>query len=105
VVGPEARAAAGGAANRSALSWLMIVFAVPVPVGIVVALLPQLRAVGEVSHWPWEEYGFFGWWAIPLSLAIAAVCGAVRPNGARSRPVRVLSVLAVLTTAALFFNP
>src|SRR5690625_6176269 len=65
VVGPEARAAAGGAANRSALSWLMIVFAVPVPVGVVVALLPPLRAVGEVSHWPGGGHGFFGGWPSP----------------------------------------
>ncbi len=94
-------AAAGG----GALTWLMVLFAVPVPVGVVLAFLPQLREIGEVSHWPWGEYGFFGWWLVPFSLAVAAVLGAARPTGARSRAVRVLGVLAVLTTAALFLNP
>lgn len=93
------------ATGRNALTWLMLVFAVPVPIGVVVAFLPQLREIGEVSHWPWGEYGFFGWWLVPLSLAVAAALGAARPSGVRSRGVQVLGALAVLTTAALFLNP
>lgn len=92
-------------ASNSALTWLMLVFAVPVPIGVVLAFLPQLRDIGEVSHWPWDAYGFLGWWLVPVSLAVAAALGAARPTGARSRAVRVLAVLAVLTTAALFLNP
>lgn len=83
----------------------MVVFAVPVPIGIVLALLPQLQRIGEVSHWPWEEYGVLGWWLIPLSLALAAGFAGARPGRARARETWVLGALAVLTTAALFFNP
>ncbi|WP_152189599.1 hypothetical protein [Georgenia satyanarayanai] len=93
------------AATRDVLTWLMLVFAVPVPVGVVLAFLPQLREIGEVSHWPWDSYGFFGWWLVPLSLAVAALLGAARPGGARSRAVRVLGAVAVLTMLALFVNP
>jgi hypothetical protein len=93
------------AAGATVLTWLMLVFAVPVPIAVVLAFLPQLREIGEVSHWPWGEYGFFGWWLVPLSLAVATALGAARSTGARSRAVRVLGVLTVLTTAALFFNP
>jgi len=101
-------AAPATAASRqwSLLTWLMMVFAVPVPLAVVVALLPQLQAVGEVSHWPWEPYGVLGWWLVPLSLALSAGFGAVRPGERRtSRAVRVLGVLAVVTTAGLFVNP
>lgn len=102
---PEVPLGVRARSTRPLLTWLMAAFAVPVPIGIVLALLPQLMEVGEVSHWPWEEYGFFGWWLIPLSLAAAAACGAARPDRGRSRAVWLLSALAVLTTAALFFNP
>lgn len=81
----------------------MLVFAIVVPIGVVLAFLPQLQHVGEVSHWPWEDYGILGWWLIPLSLAVAAGCAAARPGPRRT--VRVLAVLAVVTTLALFVNP
>ncbi|QDB79213.1 hypothetical protein FHE66_04180 [Georgenia sp. 311] len=89
----------------SVLTWLMMVFAVPVPLAVVVAFVPQLQRVGEVSHWPWDEYGVLGWWLVPASLALAAVCGAAREGEWRSTTVRVLAVLAVLTTLALFVDP
>lgn len=92
-------------ATRTPLTWLMVTFAVPVPLVVVLAFVPQLQEVGEVSHWPWERYGFLGWWLVPLSLAVAAALGAARPDGAESRAVRLLSALAVLTTLALFVNP
>ncbi|MEE6281239.1 hypothetical protein [Georgenia sp. MJ170] len=95
----------GSSARPRILTWLMVVFAVPVPVVIVLALLPQLQRIGEVSHWPWEEYGVLGWWLIPVSLALATGFGAARPGRARSREVWGLGAVAVLTTAALFFNP
>ncbi|HLV05446.1 hypothetical protein [uncultured Georgenia sp.] len=102
---PDVPLAARRTNARPLLTWLMVVFAVPVPLGIVLALLPQLTEIGEVSHWPWEEYGVLGWWLVPLSLAVAAVCGAARPDRGRSKVVWLLSALAVLTTAALFYNP
>lgn len=83
----------------------MYFFAIPVPLGTIVAFLPQLQSVGEVSHWPWDSYGVLGWWLIPLSLTVAAVLAAARPGQARGRAVWVLGGIAVLTTAALFFNP
>lgn len=83
----------------------MMFFGIPVPLGIVVAFVPQLRRIGEVSHWPWGDYGFFGWWLVPLSFAVAAVCAGARPGESRGRGVRVLAILAIVTTAALFVNP
>lgn len=83
----------------------MYFFAIPVPLGIVVAFLPQLQRVGEVSHWPWDDYGVLGWWLIPLSLVLATGLAAARPGQARGRAVWVLGAIAVLTTAALFVNP
>lgn len=83
----------------------MMVFAVPVPLAVVVALVPQLQAVGEVLHWPWEQYGIFGWWLVPVSLALSAAFGAARPGDRSSRAVKVIGVLAVVATVALFFNP
>lgn len=91
--------------RHTVLTRLMFAFAVPVPIVIVLALLPQLMAIGEVSHWPWEEYGFFGWWLIPLSFAVAAALGTARRGEGRTRMVWLVSALAVLTTVALFFNP
>ena len=102
---PDVPVAADRGAARPVLTWLMIAFALPVPLGIVLAFVPQLQEVGEVSHWPWEQYGFFGWWLVPVSFLIAAGFGATRPDGARSRAVWLLCALAVLTTAALFLNP
>lgn len=89
----------------SVLTWLMLVLAVPVPLAVVVAFLPQLQAVGEVSHWPWDDYGVLGWWLVPLSLALAAGCGAARPGERGSRAVRVIAVIAAVTAAALFLDP
>jgi len=92
-------------ARRRLLTWLTIVLAIPAPLGIVAALFPQLRASGDVSHWPWEEHGFFGWWLIPLCFAIAAACSAARTPGRRSTVTRALLALAVASALALFYNP
>src|SRR5690606_42061715 len=102
---PDVPLAARRTNARPLLTWLMVVFAVPVPLGIVLALLPQLTEIGEVSHWPWEEYGVLGWWVVPLSLTVAAVCGAARSDRGRSEVVCRLSALAVLTTAARICKP
>lgn len=102
----HARDAAPAVGTRhSVLTWLMYAFAIVGPVGVVVAFLPQLQEIGEVSHWPWEEYGFFGWWLVPLSLAIATVVAAARPGLSRSRAVWVLGIVTLATFGALFFNP
>lgn len=102
---PASAAAPATTPRYRTLTWLMYAFAIPVPVAIVLAFLPQLQRIGEVSHWPWEEYGVLGWWLIPLSLATATILAAARPGHSRRRTVRILGGIALLTTAALFFNP
>lgn len=92
-----------GGRNRL-LTWLTVLLAVPAPVVIVVALMPRLERTGEVSHWPWEEHGFFGWWLIPAAFALAGVASAARRPGRRRTTILLLAVAAA-TALALFYNP
>ncbi len=97
-------AAASG--RRRALTWLVVLLAVVVPLGSVAALTPLVIATGNVSHWPWEEHGVWGWWLVPAGLWLAVVPAAIG-----SRPLRLdrltglLLVLAAGTTLALLYNP
>ncbi len=92
--------------RRCALTWLVVLLAVVVPLGSVAALAPQVIATGNVSHWPWEEHGVWGWWLVPAGLWLAVV-----PAAARGRPLRLdwltglLLLLAAGTTLALLYNP
>jgi len=92
--------------RRVALAWLTALFAIPVPLVAVAVFSRQVARTGNVSHWPWEEYGFFGWWLVPLSLWIAAACAMVRGlPGPVDVPAKVLLVLAAVTSLALLYNP
>jgi hypothetical protein len=88
------------------LAWLAALFAIPVPLATVAVFGRQVARTGNVSHWPWEEYGVFGWWLVPLSLWVAAACAMVR--GRRSLadvPTKVVMGLATITSLALLYNP
>jgi len=81
-------------------------FAVVVPLGVVAGFRGQLERTGSVSHWPWEEHGVLGWWLVPLSLWVAAVCSGARSGpAARGVLTRVLVVLAAVTSLSLLYNP
>ncbi|WP_380165356.1 hypothetical protein [Jannaschia sp. R86511] len=95
-----------GAGRRRLLVAWVVLLAVVVPVGSVLALLPQVVETGEVSHWPWEEHGFWGWWLVPLGLWLSVVPAALRHRPARPGRLGVLLlVLAAGTTLALLYNP
>jgi len=92
--------------RRVVLGWLTALFAVGVPFVIVVVFGRQVARTGNVSHWPWEEYGFFGWWLVPLSFWIAAGCAIVRRRpGPVDVSAKVLLTLAAITSLALLYNP
>ena len=99
-------ASGGRARRRVVLDVLTALFAILAPAVIIAGFRDQVALTGNVSHWPWEEYGFFGWWEVPLSLWIAAACSA-----ARSRPgpigvvTKILLAVAAATTLALLYNP
>lgn len=105
---PLGAAATGAAAPglRRGLTWLVVLLAVVVPLGSVAALIPKVMASGNVSHWPWEEHGVWGWWLVPAGLWLSVV-----PAAARNRPARLdrlavlLLVFAAGTTLALLYNP
>ena len=95
-----------GPRRRAALTWFTIVFAAAVPAVVVAVLGRQVARTGNVSHWPWEEYGFFGWWLLPLSLWIAAGCAVLRGRPGRvGATATVLLALATVTSVALLYNP
>jgi|GEM_PF-5237919 len=95
--------------RRAAFTWLAVVFGVAVPLVVVVVLGRQVARTGNVSHWPWEEYGFFGWWLVPLSMWIAAACALFRGrNGRAGRtdiPTKSLLVVSAAMSLALLYNP
>lgn len=75
-----------------------------VPVAIVAALGGQLARTGDVSHWPWEEYGFLGWWLVPVSFWVAAGCSFARERRV-DRLTGVLLAVAAATFLSLLYNP
>ena len=92
--------------RRTALGWLTALFALVLPLGVLVVFGRQVARTGNVSHWPWEEYGVFGWWLVPLSFWVAAACGVLRDRpGAAGRTTAVLVALAALSSLALLYNP
>lgn len=92
--------------RQAILDGLTVLFAVVAPIAIILGFRGQLAQTGNVSHWPWEEYGFFGWWEVPLALWVAAACSAARHRHGPLRGVtRLLLALAALTTLALLYNP
>ncbi|MGJ7441170.1 hypothetical protein [Aquipuribacter sp. MA13-6] len=92
--------------RRRHLTALVVLLAVVVPLASVVALTPQVMATGEVSHWPWEEHGFWGWWLVPAGLWLSVIPAVRRHRPARlDRLTVVLLVLAAGTTLALLYNP
>ena len=92
--------------RRVALTWLTVLFAVVVPLVVVAVFGRQVTGTGNVSHWPWEQYGLFGWWLVPASLWLAAACAIVRGRpGPVGVPANVLLALAAVTSLALFYNP
>ena len=92
--------------DRAALRWLAVAFALPVPLAVIAVFGRQVARTGNVSHWPWEEYGFFGWWLVPLSLWVAAGCGLLRDRpGPVAVTTKVLAAVAAATSVALLYNP
>ncbi len=93
-------------AGRRRLTWLVVLLAVVVPLVSIAALTPQVVATGNVSHWPWEEHGFWGWWLVPAGLWLSVLPAARRnPPRRLDRLTVVLLVLATGTTLALLYNP
>jgi len=66
----------------------------------------QVARTGNVSHWPWEVYGFVGRWLVPLPWWIAAACTIIRSRpGPADLPATILLTLAAITSLALLYNP
>lgn len=103
---PAAGRGTAASTRRRALSWLVVLLAVVVPIGSFAALIPQVVATGNVSHWPWEEHGVWGWWLVPAGLWLAVVPAAARDRSLRiDRLTGLLLLLAAGTTLALLYNP
>jgi hypothetical protein len=92
--------------RQTVLTWATLLLAVPTPFAIVASFAHQVATIGEVSHWPWEEYGFFGWWLVPLAYWVAGACSLAR-HGFRSVTTgsKVILFMAAATTLALLYNP
>ena len=100
------RRATGRTPGRPLLTGLVVLFAVVGPVAVIAGLTPQVVRTGSVSHWPWEEHGVLGWWLVPLSLGLAAVCARARARpGPQDATTRVLLLVAAAATLALLYNP
>lgn len=97
--------------QRTRLTWLMVLLAVVVPTVSVAALTPQVVTTGNVSHWPWEQHGFWGWWLVPAGLWLSLVPATARARLTQGSSARrylwvvFLLALAAGTTLALLYNP
>ncbi|HEY8598954.1 MAG TPA: hypothetical protein VIL85_11020 [Thermomicrobiales bacterium] len=92
--------------SQLVLDGFTVLFAIVAPVAIILGFRDQLAQTGNVSHWPWEEYGIFGWWEVPLSLWLAAACSALpHRQGQCGGATRPLLLVAAATTLALLYNP
>ena len=92
--------------RQAVLDGLTVLFAVVAPVAIVLGFRGQLAQTGNVSHWPWDAHGIFGWWEVPLVLWLAAACSAARHRpGPLGVVTWLLLAVAALTTVALLYNP
>lgn len=88
------------------LTGLTVVLAVLAPIGVVASFAGQVARTGNVSHWPWDDYGFFGWWLVPLSLWAAAACSAARSRRGGGRAVTWgLVAVAAATSLSLLYDP
>ncbi len=92
--------------RQAIFDGLTVLFAIVAPVAIILGFRGQLAQTGNVSHWPWEEYGILGWWEVPLALWLAAACSALRHRpGPPGGMTRILLFIAAVRTLALLYNP
>ncbi|MDH6181445.1 membrane protein YdbS with pleckstrin-like domain [Microbacteriaceae bacterium SG_E_30_P1] len=92
--------------RRRITTIIVVLCAVVIPIVSIAALTPAVVSRGEVSHWPWDQYGFWGWWLVPAGLWLSVIPAVLRYRPARwNRLATVLLIAAVVTTLALFYNP